>query len=421
MNINLHSIPQTTGVYFFKNKNDIPIYIGKAINIRKRIRQHIEDRENPKEQAIINNTNHIEWQETSSEFEALVLEAQLVWKLQPHYNSELKDDKSPLYIHITKEKFSKIRLLRKNELLNNPGFIFGPFDSRWQAYLLLRTIRKSIPFCSEKKIGKRECFYAHLGLCSPCPSVITTNEEKTKYQTNIRRIKNILQGKGSTVIRGLKKEMKELSTLEKFEDAAILRNKITGLERLFSGRLVLDDRITDASFMESIREKELQELEEVLHMSPIHRIECFDISNFQFKNAVASMVVSVDGIPVNGEYRRFKIKGRRIFDPEMLLEVLSRRMKHSEWPMPDLFVLDGGTPQLCMVYPQLKKLYPHLPRMIGIAKRPDRIIRADTLTELPLKRDSLSLHIIERLRDEAHRFAKKYHTLLRKNEVQYTL
>ncbi|MEK9179082.1 MAG: nucleotide excision repair endonuclease [Patescibacteria group bacterium] len=86
MNINLHSIPQTTGVYFFKNKNDIPIYIGKAINIRKRIRQHIEDRENPKEQAIINNTNHIEWQETSSEFEALVLEAQLVWKLQPHYN-----------------------------------------------------------------------------------------------------------------------------------------------------------------------------------------------------------------------------------------------------------------------------------------------------------------------------------------------
>ena len=133
------------------------------------------------------------------------------------------------------------------------------------------------------------------------------------------------------------------------------------------------------------------------------------------------MVVSVDGIPVNGEYRRFKIKGRRIFDPEMLLEVLSRRMKHSEWPMPDLFVLDGGTPQLCMVYPQLKKLYPHLPRMIGIAKRPDRIIRADTLTELPLKRDSLSLHIIERLRDEAHRFAKKYHTLLRKNEVQYTL
>ncbi|MEK9179081.1 MAG: UvrB/UvrC motif-containing protein [Patescibacteria group bacterium] len=287
--------------------------------------------------------------------------------------------------------------------------------------MLLRTIRKSIPFCSEKKIGKRECFYAHLGLCSPCPSVITTNEEKTKYQTNIRRIKNILQGKGSTVIRGLKKEMKELSTLEKFEDAAILRNKITGLERLFSGRLVLDDRITDASFMESIREKELQELEEVLHMSPIHRIECFDISNFQFKNAVASMVVSVDGIPVNGEYRRFKIKGRRIFDPEMLLEVLSRRMKHSEWPMPDLFVLDGGTPQLCMVYPQLKKLYPHLPRMIGIAKRPDRIIRADTLTELPLKRDSLSLHIIERLRDEAHRFAKKYHTLLRKNEVQYTL
>lgn len=421
MSIDLHNIPQTTGVYFFKDRNNIPIYIGKAINIRKRIKQHLEDTANSKEQAIILRTDHIEWQETSSEFEALVLEAHLVWKLQPHFNSELKDDKSPLYIHITKEAFPKIRLLRKNELEAKPGFIFGPLDSRWQAYLLLRTIRKSIPFCSEKKPGKKECFYAHLGLCNPCPNSITTSNQLKRYQKNIRRIKNILQGKGSMVIRDLKKEMRALSVQEKFEEAAILRNKIAGLERLFSGRLVLDDRITDASFMENIRAKELQELETVLQISPIHRIECFDISNFQFKNAVASMVVSVDGVPVNGEYRRFKIKGRKIFDPEMLLEVLSRRMKHAEWQAPELLVLDGGTPQLFMVYPKLKKLYPNLPHMIGIAKRPDRIIRADTLAELPLKKDSLALHIIERLRDEAHRFAKKYHTLLRKNEVQYTL
>lgn len=421
MNIDLHNIPQTTGVYFFKNKNNIAIYIGKAINIRKRIKQHIEAVENPKEFAIVHNTDHVEWQETSSEFEALVLEAQLVWKLQPRFNSELKDDKSPLYIQITKEKFPKIRLLRKKELSMNPGFIFGPLDSRWQAYLLLRTIRKSIPFCSEKKLGKKECFYAHLGLCNPCPNSIITNEQIKKYQKNMRRIKNILQGKGSLVLRDLTKEMRKLSMHERFEEAALLRNKIAGLERLFSGRLVLDDQITDASFMEGVRAKELVELEKILNIRPIHRIECFDISNFQFKNAVASMVVSVDGVPVNGEYRRFKIKGRKIFDPEMLLEVLTRRMKHAEWQIPDLLVLDGGTPQLFMVYPKLRKLYPNLPCMIGIAKRPDRIIRADTLKELPLSKDSLALHSIERLRDEAHRFAKKYHTFLRKNEVQYTV
>lgn len=428
MKIDLISVPQTTGVYFFKDRKNRPIYIGKAINIRKRIKQHVEDAENPKERAIVENAQSIHWQETSSEFEALVLEAQLVRKLQPLYNAELKDDKSPLYIVITREIYPKIRIVRKKDLENEKGFIFGPVDNRQVCHLLLRTIRKSIPFCTEKKVGKKECFYAHLGLCSPCPGYIQSiPKEREKvmlrkwYLVNIRRIKNILRGKGSIVLNDLKREMILLSTHEQFEEAALLRNKINGLEHLFSGRLLLDDRISDATYMSHVREQELKELESLLNTHPIHRIECFDISNFQFKQAVASMVVSVDGIPVQGEYRRFKIKGKRQFDPEMLLEVLIRRLNHTEWQIPDLIVLDGGTPQLATVYPELIKKFPSLPCMIGIAKRPDRLIRADTLKVLPLLKDSKPLHIIERLRDEAHRFAKKYHLFLRKKEVQYTL
>jgi excinuclease ABC subunit C len=148
----------------------------------------------------------------------------------------------------------------------------------------------------------------------------------------------------------------------------------------------------------------------VLKLPKLERVECYDVSNLNFKEATASMVVfnKAEAQPEN--YRRFKIKNRRVFDPEMLLEVLQRRFKHPEWPTPDLIVIDGGSPQILKIVPKIKN--PKTPMIIGLAKKPDRII-LPSLSTLVLKPDSLALNYLQKMRDEAHRFAKKYHLYLR--------
>ncbi|MFA6005156.1 MAG: GIY-YIG nuclease family protein [Patescibacteria group bacterium] len=424
-------VPEKTGVYYFLNSEKQPIYIGKALNIRDRLKQHVSNTDDPKERAIVGHTAYLQWQETLSEFEALVLEANLVWSIQPMYNSELKDDKSPIYLVITDEKFGKVRLARKSNLTGKERLVFGPLTSAKVARQILRMLRHIYPFCTELKITRKPCFYQHLGLCDPCPnqimSLVTGRESGVmshesevevkkltiKYQTNIRNLMKILQGDGRKLLKEITKEMQSESDAENFEEARLLRDRIYYLERLFRGEMYTQEELIDPAFMQDERKKETEELECVLGINTIHRVECYDISNLNFDAATASMVVFHDGDPDKKEYRRFKIKGKRRFDPEMLLEVLRRRFKHTEWKMPDLLVLDGGTPQVLSVYPALKAEYPQMPPLIGIAKGPDRLLVAKSLTYLNLPYDSHALHYIQRLRDEAHRFAKKYHLLLR--------
>jgi excinuclease ABC subunit C len=423
-------IPEKTGVYFFLDSRKQPIYIGKALNIRDRLKQHVANFDDPKERAIVSHTGYIKWQETLSEFEALVLEANLVWHIQPMYNAELKDDKSPIYLVVTKEKFSKLYPVRKSNLTGTERFVFGPLTSARVARHILRILRHIYPFCTEKNISTKPCFYHHLGLCNPCPNEVTMLESrvrsqesgvksqeikklKIKYQANIRNLMKILQGNGRKLLTQISKEMERESDAENFEEARILRDRIYYLERLFRGEMYTQDELIDPAFAEQERKKETKELEQALGVNNIHRVECYDISNLNFDAATASMVVFKDGEPAKGEYRRFKIKGRRRFDPEMLLEVLRRRFKHAEWPLPELLVLDGGTPQVLSVYPALRVEYPAMPPLIGIAKGPDRLLLAKELKYLHLPYDSRALHYIQRLRDEAHRFAKKYHLVLR--------
>jgi excinuclease ABC subunit C len=212
---------------------------------------------------------------------------------------------------------------------------------------------------------------------------------------------------------------------EKFEQAQLLRDQINALQKLFQSQLINPDRIADPNYLEFLRAEETRELQTVIEngcrvsLAQLKRIEGYDISNLNFSDATASMVVFENGLPQKAEYRRFKIKGERRFDPEMLLEVLKRRLRHLEWPAPDLIVIDGGTPQILKVYPQLKVQYPQLCPVIGLAKNPDRVFCSQTWQYLSLKKDSLALHYLERLRDEAHRFAKKYHQHIRREHYPF--
>jgi len=416
---------ETAGVYLFLDTHKVPIYIGKAINLRSRIKQHFTDEVSPKEKLITKSTVYLKIYETNSEFEALVLEANLIRKYLPKYNAALRDDKSRLYIVITNDEYPKLALKRREGLTEKSyQLIFGPLNSVQTGQGLLRRLRKIVPFCSEKRLSAKPCFYSHIGLCNPCPNVIikepSVNKRKLlkqQYLQNIRRLKRILQGSGRAILADLKTELSQLASLLKYEEAIVVRERLNYLEQLFERRLTFNERLDEYNYIESVRLREAETLRQLLGLKELKRIECFDISNLNFKEATASMVVFENGKAQPDQYRRFKIKGTRQFDPEMLLEVVLRRLAHQEWARPDLIVLDGGTPQLLKVVPILKRSYQNLPLIVGLAKRPDRLLIPNDQSIRTLKPSREALLFLSRLRDEAHRFAIKYNRLLRSKKI----
>ena len=416
------NIPERSGVYFFRDAQNTPVYIGKAINLRSRIWQHLTDTENPKEARIREAATKVQWYETNSELEALLFEANCVKKYQPKYNIDLKDGKSQAFIAITKEEYPRVRIMHESDLPQKAIlYEFGPIASVRTARYLLAQLRHIVPFCMSTYKRPRPCFYSHLGQCQPCPGDIAQLREGVEkrrallaYKKNIARLRGILSGNGNRILRQMQSEMKAMAKSQAYEKAAVMRDRIEQFTFLFQRPLIADERLEDPLFLASVRMKEQEAMESLLGVKEVHRIECFDISTFSAKQSVASCVVFINGVPDPSQYRRFRVRGKSDFDPEMMTEVIMRRLVHSEWPYPQLLVVDGGGPQLRAVVPQVLKKYPTAPLIIGIAKRPDRLINGITLEEYSLQDHEHALHLIQRLRDEAHRFAKKYHVSLRK-------
>lgn len=408
----VNNLQSTIGLYLFKN-NDVINYIGKSVNIKARVFSHIENaKHDNKERLIVENSNKIETIVTESEFKALILEAELIRKLQPKYNSIWKDDKSPLYIKVTnKEEFPKVIMTRKP---SDNSLYFGPFSSVRMVEKIINDIRRIIPFCIQKKLTKQACFYSKIGLCSPCPNIIKTENEKKLYKKNINQVVSILRGNVVAIIKDLNGKLKKLIKEGRYEEAIIIRNKIFRFDRLMS----LKD---DSEFYLNSNKEKLKEMLSILktyfpQLEKLDRIETYDISNLGLKQAVGSMVVMKDNQIDKKEYRRFKIKqvGLRS-DFDRLKEVLSRRIKQ-DWPMPDLIIIDGGRPQIKAVLRIFNEKKVNIP-LVGIAKNPDRIIAGvEGCPNLFLKNDSQVLNIIRLLRDESHRFARKYHLFLRNKD-----
>lgn len=424
--INYDRLPARAGVYLFKGRSGEVLYVGKSINVRERVKAHTAAR-GGKGESMILEARGLESIPVASELEALLLEAALIKRHLPKYNSQAKDDRHPLYIKITtSEDFPKITTSRYKDGPSATCY-FGPFPSSSTVRQVLHQVRKVFPYCAQKGIGKKACFYSHLKLCDPCPADIAKVEDdelqkalKHQYRRNIKRIILLLSGKIVGVKRDLQNEMAKLSKEEKFEGAAQLRNELRALEYITTPYNPTNAYLENPKLLEDLREAEIKELYEALRLHRLdikkpHRIECFDVSHTGGSAAVASMVTFVEGEPEKNLYRRFKIRRDRSRDDfSMMGEVIKRRLKHiKDWGSPDLLVVDGGKPQLSAARQYLKgeKSFP----VISLAKRLEEIVvpKDGGYVILELRRNNPALNLLQRLRDEAHRFARSYHFKLR--------
>ncbi|MDD5738780.1 MAG: UvrB/UvrC motif-containing protein [Candidatus Pacebacteria bacterium] len=446
-------LPQTTGIYCFKRGVDF-LYIGKALNIKERIKNHIQQ-PTFKDTIFIPETEKIGFIATGSEIEALIFEANLIKKYQPKYNQQWKDGKNYYFVAITKEQWPRVFITHQTELQESgiknqelrqktsPNSLFpipnskfiGPFIDGNSLKQTLRILRKIFPFRTCNKLPKKACLYKDLNLCpAPCqkkcvnPCRSTNFDTKKSYAKNIKNLMAILNGKKNSVIKNLQKEMAQASQQQNFEKAKELRDQIFALENVFSHSHVLKET-EGVKLLANPKCKEfnsLQELQKLLGLkTKIKRIEGYDVSNIQGQQATGSMVVFESGKPNKNEYRKFKIKiTGKPNDTAMLKEVISRRLKHKEWPMPQVMLIDGGKGQLNAILKiknqKLKiknanqKLKIEEIKVISLAKRKNELFVENQEKPVLLKNLSQeTANLILQIRDEAHRFAITYHKTLR--------
>lgn len=418
---NFLKLPSVPGVYtFWKNKK--PIYIGKSVNLKSRLNSYLQVNLGIKTKKMVSEATDMTYVEVNSDLESLLLESFLIKRHKPKYNIVLKDDKHALYIVITKEQFPRVLSVRKLDTNNfTVNSSFGPFPSSTNVKTILKMIRKVFPY-SDHKVGKKPCIYSHIGLCNPCPNALTNGGSESdikSYRNNIRNIKLVLSRKFNVVRKSLQSEMNKLSQAQKYEDAVLIRERIKTLDYITQKRINEESFIKNPNLTEDIRAEELNKLQILLSGSGIsvpslNRIECFDIAHLQGVSPTASMVVLIDGEKENSEYRHFKIKQKKSqSDYDSMREIVKRRIKNfDKWDRPNLIIVDGGLGQVKIFYQQLKDL--GIP-VVGIAKHPDRLIFTDGTK---VKLTGRVLELVSRIRDEAHRFARRlHHKLLSKSLI----
>lgn len=401
----INSLPTSSGVYLFKDAAGVVIYVGKAVNIRKRVESYFRKNTGSlKTDFLVSKIDHIDTIQTDSEAEALILEASLIKQYLPKYNVELKDGKTYPFIQITKEEYPLVKLVRQNtrKYKDGPSEFWGPYVNPGLVREALNIIRRIFPFRTCDPFADKLCLYYDIGHCQgPCEGKIS----KQDYQRNIRHVKMILDGRKDDLYRHLRQEMEETSRRQDFEAAARLRDQIRAIGALYSGT-------GDVNYF-----KEAEQLQRAIGLErPPVRIECFDISNIMGQQSVGSMVSFLNGKPDKNNYRRFRIKTvQGIDDFRMIAEIVRRRysrLQKERLGFPDLVVIDGGKGQLGAALEELKNLNLPLP-IIALAKQEEEIFIPGKRNSLKLSHDSLGLKLLMRVRDEAHRFGLKYHTLLR--------
>lgn len=383
--------PQSSGVYQMTNKAGDIIYIGKATSLRERVKSYFSNDLDLKTNRLMSEATDISYEETESPLEALILESKLIKKYSPKYNIKEKDDKSSLYVHISKEDFPRIEIIRGTDLhtiVEKSPITFGPYRSSKSLYEALELIRKIVPYRSCKTLPKKKCLYGFIGLCdAPCENQIS----KSEYAIRIKQVESFFKGKKKNVLSWLKSQLRIASKEMRYEDAAIYRDRIRALEHL--GRVFL--------------------LKNDTSMTVFKRVEGYDVSNISGEYAVGSMVVFIEGMSEKSEYKKFKIKTvKGANDVAMIEEIFTRRFKHinsnESWDLPDLILVDGGRPQVNKVVAVMKRLDLKIP-VVGLAKGPDRK-KDEIVASITFPREEIGL--LKEVRDEAHRFARNYYRKL---------
>ena len=390
-------LPETPGVYFFRDKEGNILYIGKATSLYDRVKSYfspdlIETR-GLKVVTMVTISHTVTYVATDSVLEALLLENTLIKKHVPTYNTKEKDNRSYVCVVITKEEYPRVLLVRVRDFEKKyPNksvlAVYGPYASYTQLRAALKIIRKMFPFrdlCVPNQ-GKA-CFNAQIKLC---PGVCVGSITSTDYKKNITNIRRFFEGKKEDIKKALEKEMKEFAKKELFEKAANARNTLFALAHIKDTSLITHDDIM------SFKNTDF-------------RIEAYDVAHISGSHRVGVMTVIEGGQKINDQYRKFKLPEKINDDYEGLREVLRRRLSHTEWRYPDLIVLDGGLAHKRVGEEVLATAGVLIP-CVSVVKD-ERHKPKDILG----RKEHVDYHKREILlsNSEAHRFAISYHKLLR--------
>ncbi|MBI4119894.1 MAG: GIY-YIG nuclease family protein [Parcubacteria group bacterium] len=424
------NLPASPGVYLFKNKAGGVIYIGKSGNLKNRVKSYFNKGAkffNPAKIKMLSEIADVEIIKTASEIEALIKESELIKKYKPKFNVLMRDSKNYLYVGFSKESYPKIYLTHQK--IQDPRCkiqdYVGPFTDGNAVRKSLRLLRGIFPYCTCKQKHAVKCLNAHMGrclavCCLKAPNDISNFSDrlKQKYLKNIKAIKNILSGRSRIILKSLRREIKQTIRGQNFERAQELKGQIESLEEILAHAQVLTPEYETSPAIFADVHPNFKLLG--FRTNP-ERIETYDISNIHGQEAVGSMVVferQKDGTykPNKNHYRRFKIKFvKGINDPAMMAEIISRRLSHKDWPLPQLIIVDGGRTQLNAA---LKALGGRKIRMIALAKRQEEIYLPERKEPLLAQSFGLELkHLFQAIRDEAHRFAVTYHRKLHRRWV----
>lgn len=405
----IKDFPDFPGVYLMKDEAGCILYVGKAASLRKRISSYWQKPPAKKTQALLERTEDIDCIQTSSSAQALLLENTLIKKYKPYYNSALKDDKSYPFIKISAEDAYPFLIISRGKKERGARY-YGPYTNAKGLKAAIKTIRTIFPFRSCRRLPKKPCLYLHLQLC---PGMCVQKVNRRLYRENLSQLGLFLEGRYKQLLEQLKEKMHRAAKRECFEEAAMLRDKISSLSEV----------ITQTG--EPKKQDLILELQRVLQLARApQRIEAFDISEISGAGLSGSMVSFLGGWPDKKNYRKFKIKTvSGIDDYAMIRELLRRRYSNragrGALPLPDLVMIDGGKGHLSCAQAELRSLGLQELPVITLAKRLENIYTPKgELLSLP--GDSKVLHLLQRIRDEAHRFAISYHHKLRQKTIRFS-
>ena len=428
----LTTLPRTPGVYFHKSKSGEIIYVGKAAVLKNRVRQYFQSSRafDAKTLALVNEIHDTDWVETESEIDALFLESEMVKRYMPRYNILLRDDKSQLFVRIDMKNEWPYVCFTRNPSDDGAEY-FGPFYNGFAVKKALRYLRKVYPYYTKPVDKRGSRLDEDLGL-----SPRRTDGSET-YKQNLRKLVSYIKGNRVALARELENEMKSAAAAHDFERAVLLRNKLHAMKEL-QRRVMFGDK----EFLDISKDKALADLVELLGLARTpRRIEGYDISHMGGTNVVASMVVFTNGVSDRAEYRKFKTKLEHNNDFYNMNETIQRRFSQknvASWGVPDLVVIDGGKGQLDAAIKARDGHGSSVP-FIGLAKKQEQIVIHHGASHVQLNKEKLSdldgyvtvtdeftlvnlphsshiVKLLQRIRDESHRFAVSYHSVLKRKK-----
>ena len=419
----VRQFPTGPGVYLMKDAQARVIYVGKAVNLRSRAGSYFLKAASIERRTaeLVTEIADIDYIETDSEVDALLMEARLIKDIQPRFNNLLKDDKTFPYLQIsTREDFPRVEFTRTPE--SKGVRLYGPFTNAGQLRGTIAVLQKIFRFrtctldieeADEKWRWYRPCLLASINQCTaPCNLRVS----KEDYKADIKRLRMFLDGKKSRLLKSMETDMQEASRELKFEKAARIRDDIEALKTL-NLRGDLEEHAQPEVFYVDPA-KGVAGLKQILKLQELpRRIEGIDIAHLQGGETVASLVQFIDGLPFKHGYKRFKIKSvEGVDDFASMREVVTRRFRRLQQEgesFPDLLLIDGGKGQLNAVMETFQQLEIEPPTTISLAKREEEIFVPGQPEPHRLSRHSYALRLLQYVRDESHRFAQHYHHMLR--------